>query len=68
MGTASHEETIVALRARGHSVDVLTQITKPGEPRYSKATFSGVPVYRVNLAAQGGRLSGLVRKASTFFL
>lgn len=68
MGTASHEETIVALRARGHSVDVLTQITKPGEARYSKATFSGVPVYRVNLAAQGGRLSGLVRKASTFFL
>jgi len=64
MGNASHEETIVALRERGHSVDVLTQITRPGEPRFSKAVFAGVPVYRINLAAQGGPLAGLARSVS----
>lgn len=68
MGNASHAETIVALRERGHSVDVLTQITEPGAPRYSRVIFDGVPVYRVNLAAQGGRLDGLTRKIAARFL
>ena len=64
MGNASHEETILALRGMGHSIDVLTQITRPGEPRFSKAVFAGVPVYRINLASQGGPLSGLARSVS----
>lgn len=64
MGNASHEETIVALRERGHSIDVLTQITRPGEPRFSKALFAGVPVYRINLASRGGPLAGLARRVS----
>jgi glycosyltransferase involved in cell wall biosynthesis len=68
MGNASHEETVVALREWGHEVDVLTQITRPGEPRYSRAVFEGVPVYRVNLAAPGAPLAGLVRKAAARFL
>jgi glycosyltransferase involved in cell wall biosynthesis len=68
MGNASHEETIIALRERGHAVDVLTQITRPGEPRFSKAVFEGVPVYRVNLASPGGLVAGLVRKAAARFL
>jgi glycosyltransferase involved in cell wall biosynthesis len=68
LGNASHEETIVALRERGHTVEVLTQITKPGEPRYSRRVFNGVPVYRVNLAARAGWLSGLARKVATRFL
>lgn len=51
MGNASHAETIVALRERGHSVDVLTQVTRPGQVRYIKEIFDGVPTYAVNLAA-----------------
>src|SRR5205814_7488197 len=53
MGNASHEEVVLALRERGHSVDVLTQVTRPGDARYSKSVYSGVPVYSVNLAASG---------------
>jgi len=81
MGNASHEETILALRERGHSVDVLTQITRPGEPRYSKALFQGVPVYRLNLSGSHVQkagddslpsashlLAGLARRASARFL
>ena len=68
MGNASHEETVIALRERGHAVDVLTQITRPAIPRYSKAVFEGVPVYQVNLAARGGPLAGLARKAAGRFL
>jgi glycosyltransferase involved in cell wall biosynthesis len=68
MGNASHAETIVALRGRGHRVDVLTQITRPGEPRFSRAVFDGVPVYRINLAARGGRLAGLARRVSARYL
>jgi glycosyltransferase involved in cell wall biosynthesis len=52
MGNASHEEVVLALRARGHSVDVLTQVTRPDAGRYGKAVYSGVPVYAVNLAAR----------------
>jgi glycosyltransferase involved in cell wall biosynthesis len=68
MGNASHAETIVALRERGHRVDVLTQITRPGEPRFSRVKYDGVPVYRINLAARGGWLAGLARKASARYL
>jgi glycosyltransferase involved in cell wall biosynthesis len=63
MGNASHEEVILALRARGHNVDVLTQITVPGAPRLSRVIYDGVPVYRVNLAAVRGTLAGLERFA-----
>jgi glycosyltransferase involved in cell wall biosynthesis len=57
MGNASHEQTVLAMRERGHEVEVLTQVTEPGVPRYTRVVYSGVPVYRVNLAAGGGRLS-----------
>lgn len=60
MGNASHEEVVVELRKRGHEVDVLTQITEPGAPRYSRAVFSGVPVYRVNLAAAETRFGAVL--------
>lgn len=53
MGNASHEETVLALRERGHSVDVFTQVTRPGEARFRKEIHSGVPTYSVNLAAKG---------------
>ena len=61
MGNASHEEVVLALRARGHEVEVFTQITEPGTPLYTRAVYSGVNVYQVNLAAAGSRLAGLVR-------
>jgi len=57
MGSASHEQTILALRERGHHVDVLTQITDPKKPRYSRAEYSGVQVFRVNLASRPGRVA-----------
>ena len=71
MGNASHEDTVLALRARGHSVDVLTQVTRPGEPRFGKAIFAGVPTYSVNLAAQGqggllGSLAGVPGRLLTW--
>ena len=59
MGNASHEEVVLALRARGHSVDVLTQVTRPGAARYGKTVYSDVPVYSINLAARHKR--GLLR-------
>ena len=68
MGNASHEETIIALRERGHSIDVLTQITNPRVPRYTKAIYEGVPVYQVNLAARSSWLSSLTRRVATRFL
>jgi glycosyltransferase involved in cell wall biosynthesis len=49
-------------------VDVLTQISEPGKPLYTRATYSGVPVYNVNLAARGGRASRLARKAAGHLL
>ncbi len=64
MGSASHEETILAMRRRGHYVDVLTQINEPGKPRYSRVEYSGVPVYQVNLAAHATKFVGLWQKAS----
>lgn len=64
MGSASHEETIVAMRGRGHQVEVLTQINEPGERGYSRVEQSGVPVYRVNLAARAGKLGKLWQKGS----
>jgi glycosyltransferase involved in cell wall biosynthesis len=71
MGNASHEETVLALRERGHSVDVFTQVTRPGEARFRKEIHSGVPTYSVNLAAKGradllGSLARLPRKALTW--
>ena len=68
MGNASHEETILALRERGHSIDVLTQITKPNVPRYTRAIYNGVPVYQVNLAARASWLSRLTRRVATRFM
>jgi glycosyltransferase involved in cell wall biosynthesis len=64
MGNASHEEVVVELRERGHDVEVLTQITQPGAPRYSRAVHSGVPVFRVNLAALEPGLRTLLGKLS----
>jgi glycosyltransferase involved in cell wall biosynthesis len=64
MGNASHEQTILALRRRGHDVDVLTQVTQPGKPLYMRAVHSGVSVFSVNLAARTGRTGGLLRKAA----
>ena len=50
MGSASHEQTILALRERGHQVEVLTQINQPDVGRYTRVEYAGVPVYRVNLS------------------
>ncbi len=63
MGNSEHEQTILAMRARGHDVEVFTAVTEAGAPRRSKALYNGVPVYRLNLAASG-RVAGPVRKAS----
>ncbi len=52
MGNASHEETVLALRERGHRVDVFTQVTQPGEARFGKAIYLGVPTYTFNLATR----------------
>ena len=68
MGNASHEQMVLALRARGHDVEVFTQMTEPGKPLYTKAAYSGVTVYRVNLAASGNRLAGLVRPMASKLL
>jgi glycosyltransferase involved in cell wall biosynthesis len=64
MGNASHEETIVALMSRGHHVAVLTQVTEPGKPRYSRIIHEGVPIYRVNLAHKSGFMGALSRRAA----
>lgn len=61
MGNAGHEQVILALRERGHEVDVFTQINVPGVPRYTRVHYSGVPVYRVNLAAPSSPVGSLVR-------
>ncbi|HUP27762.1 MAG TPA: glycosyltransferase family 4 protein [Chloroflexia bacterium] len=61
MGNASHEETILALRARGHSVDVFTQVTEPGRAAFLRSTHGGVPVYSVNLSAKGSRFARAMR-------
>lgn len=68
MGSASHERTILTLRERGHHVEVLTQITEPGKPRFSRVEYSGVPVFRVNLALKGGRASRMARALTGRFL
>src|SRR3954468_3041799 len=64
MGSASHEQTILAMRERGHQVDVLTQINQPGVGRYTRVEYTGVPVYRVNVASGGSRAANLLRRAS----
>lgn len=64
MGNASHEQTVRAMRERGHDVEVLTQINEPGVPLYTHVEYSGVPVYRVNVAARNMRLAGLARRIS----
>ena len=68
MGNVGHEQVILALRSRGHEVEVLTQINEPGVARYSLVHYAGVPVYRVNLAAVSSPLAGLTRKAAGRFL
>jgi glycosyltransferase involved in cell wall biosynthesis len=68
MGNASHEQTVLAMRERGHEVEVLTQITEPSVPRYTRVVYSGVPAYRVNLAAGGGRLSQIGGKLANGLL
>lgn len=68
MGNASHEQMVLALRARGHQVDVFTQITEPDKPLYTKAVYSGINVYQVNLAAGGSRLAGFVRPVAAKLL
>src|SRR5688500_8978708 len=61
MGNASHEEMVLALKDRGHHIDVFTQITEPVKPLYTRAVYSGINAYQVNLAASGSRLAGIVR-------
>lgn len=68
MGNVGHEQAILALKARGHEVEVLTQINEPGVPKYSRIVHAGVPTYRVNLTASGGTVAGLVRHAAGHFL
>lgn len=68
MGNVGHEQAILALKARGHEVDVLTQINEPGVPRHSRTVYSGVSTHRVNLAGAGGRMAGLVRRGAGHFL
>jgi glycosyltransferase involved in cell wall biosynthesis len=64
MGSASHEQTILAMRERGHQVEVLTQINQPGVGRYTRVEYSGVPVYRVNVASSGSRRADVMRRAA----
>jgi glycosyltransferase involved in cell wall biosynthesis len=64
MGTASHEETILALRERGHHVDVLTQVNRKGERRFLRRSYAGVTTFEVNVAGGGGRLGGVARAIS----
>ncbi len=65
MGNAGHEQAVLALRSRGHDVEVLTQINEPGVGRYTRVHYAGVPVFRVNLAAAaGGNIAGAIRKGA----
>ena len=64
MGTASHEETILALKARGHIVEVLTQVNEPGAPRFRRATHNGVTTFEVNVAWKRRRSGGVLRLIS----
>src|SRR5262245_38966331 len=68
MGNASHEQTVVAMRRSGHDVDVLTQIHESGVRRYTRVNYSGVPVYRVNLAARQRAFGALAPKVLGRFL
>jgi glycosyltransferase involved in cell wall biosynthesis len=75
MGNAGHEQAILAMRDRGHDVEVLTQINDPRATRYTRVRYSGVSVFRVNLAAaSAGRgplestIGSLVRRAAGHFL
>ncbi len=65
MGNSEHEQTLVAMRARGHDVEVFTTVNDPGKPRRSRAVYRGVPVHRLNLAAHRRGLAGLARKVSS---
>src|SRR5947208_11788397 len=64
MGSASHEQTILAMRERGHDVEVLTQINERGMGRFTRVQYAGVPVFRVNVASPGSRSADLVRRAA----
>jgi glycosyltransferase involved in cell wall biosynthesis len=68
MGNVGHEQAILALKARGHAVEVLTQVNERGLPRYSRVAYNGVPTYRINLAASGGGVAGLLRRGAGQFL
>lgn len=68
MGSASHEQTILAMRSRGHTVEVLTQINESDKPRFSRINYSGVPVFCVNLASKDGRILSTARAISGKFL
>src|SRR5207249_403499 len=45
-----------------------TQINVPRLPRYTRVEYSGVPVYRVNVAAVNSTLANGLRKLSNRFL
>jgi glycosyltransferase involved in cell wall biosynthesis len=64
MGNAGHEEVILALRERGHEIDVLTQINDRRAPKYDQIEYKGVPVYRINLAHPAKGPRGLLGKAA----
>jgi glycosyltransferase involved in cell wall biosynthesis len=68
MGNASHEQTILAMQARGHEVEVLTQISEPTQPLLSCVRYSGVPVYRINLSARRGGASVPARRMAAAVL
>ena len=68
MGTASHEETVLALRERGNMVEVLTQVNRPGERRFRRTVYRGITTFEVNVAGAGGALSRATRTLAGRFL
>jgi glycosyltransferase involved in cell wall biosynthesis len=68
MGTASHEETILALTARGHKVEVLTQVNRPDAPRFRREVYRAVTTFELNVAGAGGVLSRATRSLAGRFL
>jgi len=68
MGTASHEETLLALRDRGHHVEVLTQVNKPGMRRLRRASYKGITTFEVNVAGTSGAITRSAQALAGRFL
>src|SRR5687767_243558 len=68
MGTASHEGTLLALRERGHHVEVLTQVNKSSMRRLRRVGYKGITTFEVNVAGTSGAITRAARALAGRFL